>query len=109
VTATNKRFSVYVIGLDETVLQHKKFLEANPGYKPGKSCVYVGMTARTPQERFQQHKSGYKSGKFVKRYGLHLRKRLYEKYNPLTYEEAQKLEVALARKLREKGYAVWQN
>ena len=101
-------FSVYVIALDSDVLRHPKFRKANPNYVAGKPCLYVGMTGKTPDERFQQHKSGYRASKYVKRDGRHLRRRLYERHNPLTHDEAISLEVTLAENLRAKGYAVWQ-
>jgi len=108
--ATEKRTrSVYVIALDREVLSKRKFREINPNYKTGKPCVYVGMTGRTPDQRFRQHKANYKACSYVRDYGKYLRRRLYEKYNPMTYDEAVKREVELARELRAKGFAVWQN
>ena len=50
--------NIYVIELELKVLEYKKFRDANPDYIDGKKCFYVGMTGRTPQERFLQHKSG---------------------------------------------------
>ena len=105
-----RSYNVYVIELDPEVLRKKKFRERNPDYKKGKPCVYVGMTSRTPKERYEQHKSGYKASKYPKIFGLYLRKKLYEKYNPLkTQKEAENMEENLARKLQKKGYAVWWN
>jgi len=102
-------YNVYVVALDENVLTHAKFRQANPDYKVGKPCLYVGMTSSTPDERFRRHKSGHKTAsKYVNRYGKWLRRRLYEDYNPLTREAAVKLEVELAEKHRRKGCAVWQ-
>lgn len=40
--------------------------------------VYVGSSARTPEERFAQHQRGYKSARLVKRYAFRLRPDLYE-------------------------------
>jgi predicted GIY-YIG superfamily endonuclease len=104
-----KKHNVYVIELDDAVLTKKKFFEANPRYRGKKGSLYVGMTGRSPAERFEQHKSGYKSGKFVEEFGVRLRPDLYKGKNPLTYDHACKMEQKLARKLRKKGYAVWQN
>lgn len=81
--APAKTHSVYVISLSSEVLEIKKFCEANPNYIPGKPCVYVGMTGRDPDTRFKQHKEGYKKNKYVQKYGLYLRRRLFEKYNPI--------------------------
>ena len=105
----DRRYSVYVIELDLVALKRRKFREANPDHKPGKACLYVGMTSRTPEERFAQHKAGLKSSSWVKNYGKYLRTRLFRRYNPMSYEEAKSMEVELARKLRRAGYAVWQN
>ena len=99
---------VYVIELDRNVLSHKKFRDRNPDRDPAKACLYVGKTGRTPDERFKQHKAGYKSNRLVEQYGKYLRRRLYEKHNPMTDEEAVAMEVELAEDLRRKGYAVWQ-
>ena len=100
---------VYVIDLDEAILENNKFMDANPGYDEQKRCLYVGMTGRTPDIRFQQHKDGYKAARFVRKYGRYLRRRLYGNYNPMTREDAVKMEVELAIKLRKRGNAVWQN
>jgi len=86
------RYSIYVIELDPAVLGKNKFLEKNPDFKPGKPCVYVGMTSHSPEKRFEQHKTGYKSGKFVKDYGIRLKPKQYQNHNPMTYEEACKME-----------------
>ena len=100
--------SVYVIELSKVVLKNRRFSDANPQYDPIKPCVYVGMTGITPEERFQQYKNRYKASKYVKKYGVKLRLRLYEEYNPMGYEEAAGMERILAERLRKKGYTVWQ-
>lgn len=100
--------SVYVIELDQKVLKHARFRKENPHYQPGKPCFYVGVTACAPDERFLQHAIGYKSCSFVERYGKWLRRRMYERYNPMTREVAYKRERQLAAELRGKAYAVWQ-
>ena len=101
--------NIYVIELELKVLEHKKFREANPNYVEGKKCFYVGMTGRTPQERFLQHKRGYKSNSYAKKYGIGLRPWYYEKLNPMNSEEAQKMEIEKTRRLRKRGYGVWSN
>ncbi len=104
-----KQHNIYVIELDKDVLNEKKFIAANPHYTGEKPCVYVGMTGRNPEERLQQHLDGYKSSKYVKKYGIRLRPRLYRSLNPMTYEDACEMEKEKARRLRKRGYAVWQN
>jgi len=77
---------------------------------PRKVCFYVGQTAHNPEVRFKQHKEGYKSNSFVRKYGLYLQKRKYKKYNPIeTREKAEKIEEQLTEKLRKKGHGVWSN
>ena len=105
----NKCFSVYVVELDKAVLNKKRFVAANPNHDPDLACFYVGMTGLTPDERFANHKKDHKANRYVRDYGLWLRRRMYEKYNPMTYEDATVAEKEIAEKLRAKGHAVWQN
>jgi ubiquitin C-terminal hydrolase len=58
--------------------------------------------------RFERHKHGVKSNKYVEKYGVRLLPQLYEVFNPMPYAAAQEMEVDLAISLREKGYGVWQ-
>ncbi len=99
--------SVYVVELDPDVLERSKFRAANPGYVPGKPCVHVGLTGLTPEERFLNHRLGYKASRYVRDFGLRLMPELYEHLNPLPFEEAEEMEYELAQTLREAGYAVW--
>lgn len=107
--------TVYVVELSRKVFtEHRKFREANPQYNGVLECLYVGQTAKTPQERFAQHKSGHRNAKGVKlsseivrKYGLYLRPSLYQHIGPLSREEALAVEEGLALELRRKGYAVW--
>jgi hypothetical protein len=105
---TLKRFNVYVIGLNRAVLKVSRFAEENPQHNPLKPCVYVGMTGLDPRARFLNHKNGIKACKFVREYGECLKPRLYRRFNPMTFAEAQAMERELARRLRNRGYAVWQ-
>jgi hypothetical protein len=106
--APQKKYSVYVIELESRVLEHPKFVTANPNHDPTKACFYVGMTSKTPAARFKDHKENYKANKYACCYGLWLRTRLFQHYNPLTYDQAVKKETQLADRLRKKGHAVWQ-
>lgn len=103
-----RTYHVYVVELSPEVLRHARFLRANPGYKAGKPCVYVGMTGLDPDLRFDKHKAGIQANRFVFEYGVRLLPALYEVYNPMPYEAAKEMEVELAIGLREAGYAVWQ-
>jgi len=101
--------NLYVIRLDEAVLEDSRFRKENPRYRPGKPCVYVGVTSLTPEERLAQHKRGEMAGKgYVTKYGRHLMRRQYEHRNPVAAAEAEDQERELAESLRRKGFAVWQ-
>jgi predicted GIY-YIG superfamily endonuclease len=107
-----RRFSVYVVELDPCVSRKKRFLTQNPHVDPADPalrCFYVGMTGRTPEERFDQHRAGIKACGYVRDHGLWLRRRMYQRFNPMTYEGACAREVELAAALRRRGFAVWQN
>jgi hypothetical protein len=99
---------VYVVLLSKDVLFESKFKRCNPDYDPARPCVYVGMTGLNPDDRFDKHKAGIRSNRFVKLYGLKLVPELYECYNPMPYDAAKEMEVELAIGLREAGYGVWQ-
>ena len=103
-----RRYHVYVVELSKDVLQEPRFLKANPDYVTGKPCVYVGMTGLDPDIRFDKHKAGIQSNRFVQKFGLRLLPELYEVYNPMPYDGARDMEVELAIGLRETGYGVWQ-
>ena len=103
-----KHHNVYVIELSKDVLYEAKFKKCNPAYISGKPCVYVGMTGLDPDLRFDKHKAGIQSNRYVKQYGLRLWPDLYEAYNPMSYDEAADMEVELGISLREAGFGVWQ-
>ena len=112
------KYCVYVIELSKKVYtENRKFREANPQFNGVVECLYVGMTSKTPKERFEQHKTGYRNKKghklsanIVEKYGMYLRGSLYQHINPLNSRTAAlKMEETLALELRRKGYAVWFN
>lgn len=111
-------YYVYVVELSKKVFsENRKFREANPQFNGVLECLYVGMTSKTPKERFIEHKTGGKSKKgykissaIVEKYGSYLRPSLYNHLNPIkTQAEALKLERDLALYLRRQRYAVWFN
>ena len=103
-----KHYHVYVIALSHDVLYETKFKKRNPDYIQGKPCVYVGMTGLNPDDRFDKHKAGIQSNRYVKQYGLHLLPDLYEGFNPMTYDEACDREIEIGIDLRSAGFGVWQ-
>ena len=112
------QYSVYVIELSKRVFsENSRFRAANPQFNGVLQCLYVGMTSKTPKERFLQHKTGYinkkgykLSSNIVQKYGMYLRPSLYNNIDLLpTRSEALKMEEKLALELRRQKYAVWFN
>ncbi len=109
-------FRVYVIGLKPEVLACKKFRLANPEYRDGKPCYYVGYSSLSPHERADQHRSAAKSGRGIRLYnGFAFR--FFDGLRPSKFrtlprfadkEAAKNAEFLLAERLRRKGCAVWQ-
>ena len=105
-----RTYNIYVIDLDKEVLSIKKFRDMNPDYIEDYPCVYVGQTAKSPDDRFDQHKAGIKANRYAKKYGLYLRYKLFEQYNPIfSRKEAEYKEALLGEHLRKRGFAVWWN
>jgi len=73
----------------------------------GKAGYYVGMTGLSPEKRFQNHKHGVKAARIVKRCGERLVPRLYAHLNPMPYDKAAAMEIALADSLRKRGFLVY--
>ena len=112
------QYRIYVVELSRRVFtENTRFRAANPQFNGVLQCLYVGMTSKTPKERFQQHKTGYRNKKghklssnIVQKYGMYLRPTLYNHIKPLNSRaEALKMEERLALELRRKRYAVWYN
>ncbi|MES3003942.1 MAG: hypothetical protein V4787_24845 [Pseudomonadota bacterium] len=101
-------YHVYVVELSDRVWNLARFRRANPDYQLGKPFVYVGMTGLDPDVRFDKHKAGIQSNRYVREYGLRLLPELYERYNPMPYEAAREMEVELGILLRKAGFGVWQ-
>jgi hypothetical protein len=106
--ARHKHHNVYVIELSKDVQYEAKFKKCNPGYITNKPFVYVGMTGLDPDVRFDKHKAGIQSNRYVQQYGLRLLPDLYEGFNPMFYDDACTKEVELGIDLREAGFGFWQ-
>lgn len=111
-------YRIYVVELSKRVYtENWKFRAANPQFNGVLQCLYVGMTSKTPKERFEQHKTGYRNKKghklssnLVQKYGMYLRPSLYNHIEPLSSrDEALKMEEKVALDLRRQRYAVWFN
>lgn len=112
------QYRIYVVELSKRIFtENRKFRAANPQFNGVLQCLYVGMTSKTPRERLEQHKTGYRnknghklSSNIVEKYGLYLRPSLYNHIAPLLHrDEALEMEKRLALSLRRQRYAVWFN
>jgi hypothetical protein len=103
-----QRRNLYVITLHPDVLTLEEFRTANPAYVAGMPCVYVGLTIHAPGDRYEQHKSGYRSSKYPRRFGVELALELMDGFDDTALDDPAR-EVALADWLRAQGCAVWQN
>jgi predicted GIY-YIG superfamily endonuclease len=73
----------------------------------GKAGYYVGMTGLTPEQRLANHLAGVKAARVVRKHGVRLVPSLYEHLNPMTYEDAVRMEVELAKSLERRGFKVF--
>ena len=73
----------------------------------GKAGYYVGMTGLTPEERLANHMAGIKAARVVRTCGVRLVPTLYEHLNPMSYEDAVRMEAELAKSLRKRGFQVF--
>src|SRR5688572_25342606 len=99
-------YKVYVVELSKRVFtENARFRAANPQFNGVLECLYVGMTSKSPAERFNQHKTGFinkkghkLSANIVQKYGTYLRPSLFEHLNakPMTREQALVTEAKLA-------------
>lgn len=103
-----RKRNLYIITLHPEVLELEEFRDANPNYVDGLPCVYVGQTIHEPGDRYEQHKTGYRSSKYPRKYGVELALELMDGFDGAGLTDAQR-EPALAEWLRDQGYAVWQN
>jgi predicted GIY-YIG superfamily endonuclease len=90
-------FRVYVIELDDSLRKGT-----------AKPAVYVGQSAKSPEERFAQHLRGERASRYVRDHGVRLRPRLYNAYLPVkTRAEAEALERRVGDRLRRRGFTVY--
>lgn len=101
VNRDNKVWSVYVVELDSSAVKN-----------PGEGYVYVGETSRTPEERFEQHKSGArnKHGRLystvVNKHGVCLRPDLAPSTKYFDKASAKLAEKEHFELLKSKGFTV---
>lgn len=95
------RYFVYVIELRKPLLRRTRAAT--------RPSVYVGSSALPPAARFKHHKTGaLGTSRHVRRHGVRLLPRFYERYNPLrSRQEAQDAEKAIRAQLEAKGFRVY--
>lgn len=71
--------------------------------------LYVGQTAHSPEQRFEQHRAGgMLAAAKPHRFGVRLRYDLMRGIGPFqTREEAEAAEIAVARALEKRGHRVF--
>ena len=92
-------YSIYIVELD------RKCVREPCAFAP----LYVGQTAHTPEERFDQHKAGgmLAAGK-PHAFGVRLRYDLMKGIGPFrTRKEAEAAEMAVAAALERRGHRVF--
>ena len=101
VNRNNQFWSVYVVELDATAVTN-----------PGKGYVYVGETSRTPEERFEQHRSGARNkhgrlySNVVRKHGIKLRPDLAPNERFFDKESSKRGEKKHYEYLKSLGYNV---
>ena len=97
-------FRLYVIEIDRAACKKSTC----PQPRSGKRHVYVGASAKAPEERFAEHLDGIRSVRVVREFGVRLLPRLYRNRGPYeTRREAEAAERHLAEHLRNRGYCVF--
>ena len=79
-------YHVYVVELDDRVWNEPSFRRANPDYLLGQPYFYVGMTGLDPDIRFDRHTAGVQANRFVRDYGLRLRRTIFSLPVPQGWE-----------------------
>ena len=73
----------------------------------GRDGYYVGMSGLSPEDRFANHKRGYKSARVVKEHGVALAWEWFADIPSMSYKEAALAEPTLADDLRDLGFLVY--
>lgn len=93
---------------DARGLHHRVYVvRLNHPRSRGREAFYVGMTGLPVEERFANHKRGYKASRVVQRFGVELAWELFEGIPAMSFEEAALTEPTLADDLRDQGYLVF--
>lgn len=106
------RYNLYVIKLNSSVLNEYKFLVRNNESDRTKPCLYIGITGKSPEERYQNHIDGHRAANYVRKYHdaeSGLLKDFFDCLNPMPRETAVKMEKEFAEAFKKQGFPVWWN
>lgn len=93
---------------DEATARHRVYvvLLDHPRAK-GRPAYYVGMTGLPVEERFANHRRGYKAARVVRDYGVALAPEWFADIPAMPFDEAARAEPTLADDLRDLGFLVF--
>lgn len=105
--ATQRKYSIYVFQLGHTAANDTAFEHSMRD--PRKPCLYVGSTAKSIEERYDEHVSGKRTSRAARKHGVGpLRPDLAAGKYAYSREKAQEIEARVAEALRREGYGVSQ-
>ncbi len=99
---------IYVLELSSEAAADPDFLLANLHFEAGMTCLYVGSSSQTGEQRFRDHLTGHNASRIAHQFAIKLRYDLMPEQTPIPRECALKEEKRLAKSLRSRGFAVWQ-
>lgn len=99
---------IYVIELAPEAAADPDFLSANLHFEAGMTCLYVGSSSQTGEQRFRDHITGHNASRIAHQFAIKLRYDLMPPQTPIPKEHALKEEKRLAHVLRLRGFGVWQ-
>jgi hypothetical protein len=99
---------IYVLELAPEAAADPDFLLANLHFEAGMTCLYVGSSSQTGEQRFRDHITGHNASRIAHQFAIKLRYDLMPPQTPIPKERALKEEKRLARSLRAAGFGVWQ-
>jgi len=116
-TIPKKDRCVYAIELNEKVKGDKEYKKYNPDWDIEKPAYYIGQTAKSRQERYNQHITGIKSNRYVRKYAvvpfensdktIELSELFAVPVDNLRYYQALYYEQKLTLLLQEKGFGAY--
>jgi hypothetical protein len=110
---------VYVFELNKLINENNRFRNHNPDWDGESPAFYVGQTAKSRQERYNEHLNGIHSNKFVKKYAFIPHEKadktqvFADKFNipieNLRYYQALYYEQKMTRILKDNGFGAYSN